>query len=155
MIGSTPHLLDKGKPFARTGRKATGLPPGVSRVAEGNIDGRGCGLFNEPQKEHPGHGLEPLVRRAHARAIICQGQRPHRSAAASTLRRMDEDTFNMSLRKFLKKLGVTSQREIETAVREQIASGALKGDEALDVVATVSVKGLPDDIVVTGRISLT
>ena len=67
---------------------------------------------------------------------------------------MDEDAFNMSVRKFLKKLGVTSQREIETAVREQIASGAMQGDEVLDVVATVSVKGLPDDVVVTGRISL-
>ena len=67
---------------------------------------------------------------------------------------MDEDAFNMSVRKFLKKLGVTSQREIEAAVREQLASGALQGDEVLDVVATVSVKGLPDDIVVTGAISL-
>ncbi len=67
---------------------------------------------------------------------------------------MDEDAFNMSVRKFLKKLGVTSQREIEAAVREQLASGALKGDEALDVVATVSVKGLPEDIVITGSITL-
>ena len=56
---------------------------------------------------------------------------------------MDEDAFNMSVRKFLKKLGVSSQREIETAVREQLASGALKGDEELEVVATVSVKGMP------------
>jgi hypothetical protein len=67
---------------------------------------------------------------------------------------MDEDAFNMSVRKFLKKLGVTSQREIETAVRDQIESGALKGDEVFDVVATVSVRGLPDEIVVTGKISL-
>jgi hypothetical protein len=68
---------------------------------------------------------------------------------------MDEDAFNMSLRKFLKKLGVTSQREIEAAVRAQLASGALQGHEVLDVVATVSVRGLPDDIVTTGAISLT
>jgi len=67
---------------------------------------------------------------------------------------MDEDAFNMSVRKFLKKLGVTSQREIEAAVREGLASGALKGDETLDVLATVSVKGLPDDIVITGSITL-
>jgi len=67
---------------------------------------------------------------------------------------MDEDAFNMSVRKFLKKLGVTSQREIEAAVRAQLDSGALQGDETLDVVATVSVKGLPDDIVVTGAVSL-
>jgi len=67
---------------------------------------------------------------------------------------MDEDAFNMSVRKFLKKLGVTSQREIEAAVRDQLASGALRGDEVLEVVATVSVKGMPDDIVTTGSISL-
>jgi hypothetical protein len=67
---------------------------------------------------------------------------------------MDEDAFNMSVRKFLKKLGVTSQREIEAAVREQLDSGALREDEVLEVVATVSVKGLPDDIVVPGSISL-
>jgi hypothetical protein len=75
-------------------------------------------------------------------------------AAASTLRRMDEEAFNMSVRKFLKKLGVTSQREIETAVRDKLASGELQGDESFDVVATVSIQGLADDVVVTGRISL-
>ena len=67
---------------------------------------------------------------------------------------MDDDALNMSVRKFLKKLGVTSQREIETAVRERVESGDLRGDEALDVTATVSVSGMPD-IVVTGKISLT
>jgi Family of unknown function (DUF6494) len=66
---------------------------------------------------------------------------------------MDEDVLNMSVRKYLKKLGVTSQREIETAVRERVQSGALRGDEVLDVSATVSVRGLPD-VVVTGTISL-
>jgi hypothetical protein len=66
---------------------------------------------------------------------------------------MDEDALNMSVRKYLKKLGVTSQREIETAVREQVAEGKLRGDEVLDVSATVSVRGLPD-IVVTGTIAL-
>ena len=66
---------------------------------------------------------------------------------------MDEDALNMSVRKYLKKLGVTSQREIETAVREQVTKGTLRGDEELDVSATVSVRGLPD-VVVTGTISL-
>ena len=36
---------------------------------------------------------------------------------------MNEDTFNMEVRKFLKRLGVTSQREIEQAVREAVAAG--------------------------------
>jgi Family of unknown function (DUF6494) len=67
---------------------------------------------------------------------------------------MDEDAFNMSVRKYLKKLGVTSQREIESAVREQIDAGRLAGDESLEVTTTVRVDGLPDDVVVTGTISL-
>jgi hypothetical protein len=60
----------------------------------------------------------------------------------------------MSVRKYLKKLGVTSQREIEQAVRDQIESGALKGDESLRVTATVAVDGLPEPVVVEGTISL-
>ena len=40
---------------------------------------------------------------------------------------MDEDVFNIQLRKFLKKVGIQSQREIEQAVRDGIASGALQG----------------------------
>jgi ribosomal protein L1 len=67
---------------------------------------------------------------------------------------MDEDALNMSVRKYLKKLGVTSQREIEAAVREQVAAGRLRGDETLEVRATVTVDGLPTEIVVTGSISL-
>jgi hypothetical protein len=67
---------------------------------------------------------------------------------------MDEEAFNMSVRKFLKKLGVTAQREIEIAVREQIAGGDLKGDETLDAQATVTVRGLSRDVVVTGAITL-
>jgi len=55
---------------------------------------------------------------------------------------MDEEAFNMSVRKFLKKLGVTAQREIELAVREQIEAGELKGDETLEAQATVTVRGL-------------
>ena len=67
---------------------------------------------------------------------------------------MDEETFNMSVRKFLKRLGVTAQREIELAVREQLAAGKLRGDETLDATATITVRGLPRDVVVTGTIAL-
>ena len=67
---------------------------------------------------------------------------------------MDEETFNMSTRKFLKKLGVTAQREIELGVREQLASGALSGNEKLEATATVRVQGVPEDIVITGLIAL-
>ena len=67
---------------------------------------------------------------------------------------MDEDAFNMSVRKFLKKLGVTAQREIEISVREQLESGGLDGDETLEATATIVVSGLPRDVVVTETISL-
>jgi uncharacterized protein DUF6494 len=67
---------------------------------------------------------------------------------------VDEEAFNMSVRKFLKKLGVTAQREIELAVREQLKAGELRGDETLDTTATVTVSGLSHDVVVTGTIAL-
>jgi Family of unknown function (DUF6494) len=67
---------------------------------------------------------------------------------------VDEETFNLSVRKFLKNLGVTAQREIELAVRAQLEAGALRGDETLDATATVAVRGLPRDVVVTGTIAL-
>jgi hypothetical protein len=49
---------------------------------------------------------------------------------------------------------VTAQREIEQAVREQLEAGASRGDERLDARATVTVHGLPQDVVVTGTIAL-
>jgi hypothetical protein len=67
---------------------------------------------------------------------------------------VDEDVFNMSVRKFLKTLGVTAQREIELAVREQLERGELQGGETLDATATVTVAGLSRDVVVTGKIAL-
>ena len=67
---------------------------------------------------------------------------------------VDDEVFNMSVRKFLKKLGVTAQREIELAVRERLESGDLEGDETLDATATVTGAGLSRDVVVTGSISL-
>ena len=67
---------------------------------------------------------------------------------------MDEETFNMSIRKFLKTLGVTAQREIELGVRKQLSNGELSGDEKLEATATVTVQGIPEDIVITGVIAL-
>ena len=67
---------------------------------------------------------------------------------------MDEEAFNMSVRKFLKQLGVTSQREIETAVRERLEAGELKGDETLPTHATVTIGDLGKEIVVRGEIRL-
>jgi hypothetical protein len=67
---------------------------------------------------------------------------------------MDEEVFNMSVRRFLKKLGVTAQRQIELAVREQLEAGELRGDETLEARATITVRGLSRDVVVTGAIAL-
>ncbi|KWR81286.1 DUF6494 family protein [Cupriavidus sp. IDO] len=55
---------------------------------------------------------------------------------------MDQDTFNMSIRKFLKVVGVSSQREIEQAVDAALASGALAGNEILPVVMTLELGAL-------------
>jgi hypothetical protein len=55
---------------------------------------------------------------------------------------MNEDVFNTSLRQFLKKVGVTSQREIEKAVRDAVSSGHLKGDEKLPAKMVLTVGGV-------------
>ena len=52
---------------------------------------------------------------------------------------MNEDVFNTSIRKFLKRLGVTAQREIEKAVRQGVAEGKLKGNERFPAEATVTL----------------
>lgn len=61
---------------------------------------------------------------------------------------MNEDVMNASLRKFLKTVGVTSQREIEKAVRSAIADGRVKGNEALKarMVLTIEEAGLKHTI---------
>ncbi len=67
---------------------------------------------------------------------------------------MDEDTFNMEVRKFLKRLGISSQREIERAVREALESGALAGGERIKVRATIEAEGVALRHVVEGDIAL-
>ncbi len=67
---------------------------------------------------------------------------------------MNEDNFNMSVRKFLKNVGVTSQREIEKAVRQAEAEGKLKGAERLKVEARITVAGIALDIDVAGELDV-
>ena len=55
---------------------------------------------------------------------------------------MNEDVFNGSLRRFLKKVGITSQREIEKAVRDALASGRLKGHEKLPAKMVLTIGGV-------------
>ena len=67
---------------------------------------------------------------------------------------MDEDVFNGSIRRFLKTLGVSAQREIEKAVRQAVAEGRLKGNEKLPATATVTVRGIGLSHEVKGEIEL-
>ena len=55
---------------------------------------------------------------------------------------MDEDRFNMSVRKFLKVVGVTSQREIETAVRDALKAGRLQGSGKLKAKVVLTVEAI-------------
>jgi hypothetical protein len=67
---------------------------------------------------------------------------------------MNEDAFNHSLRKFLKTLGVSAQREIEKAVRTALADGRLKGGEKLPAKAVVTIGALSFTHEVTEDIEL-
>jgi hypothetical protein len=67
---------------------------------------------------------------------------------------MDEERFNISLRRLLKQFGVTAQREVEKAVQASLASNARTGREVLQARISMVVEGLPTDISVEGPIEL-
>jgi hypothetical protein len=67
---------------------------------------------------------------------------------------MNEDIFNTSLRGFLKKVGITSQREIEKAIRDAVASGRLKGNEKLPAKMVLTLGDLSFTHEITGEIEL-
>jgi ribosomal protein L1 len=67
---------------------------------------------------------------------------------------MDDEQLNMNIRKYLKKVGVNSQREIENAVRDALANGRINGDEALAVSVTLSVKEIDLSVDIDGEINL-
>jgi len=67
---------------------------------------------------------------------------------------MNEDRFNMEVRKFLKEVGVTSQREIEVAVRQRLADGKLKNHTTLNARMVLSVPELGLTHEVKGAIAL-
>ena len=67
---------------------------------------------------------------------------------------MNEDVFNESLRRFLKRVGITSQREIEKTVRDAIEAGRLKGDEKLTAKMTLTIDALGLEHEVTEEIAL-
>jgi Family of unknown function (DUF6494) len=67
---------------------------------------------------------------------------------------MDEEALNTSVRKFLKTLGVTAQREIEKAVRDAVASGRLKGSERLPAKAVITLGDVDLKFEIGGDIEL-
>jgi hypothetical protein len=67
---------------------------------------------------------------------------------------MNEDVFNMSTRKFLKRVGVTAQRSIDVAIRESLSTGRLKGNEKLPVTITLTLGRIDLNVVVDGEIEL-
>ena len=67
---------------------------------------------------------------------------------------MDDEAFNISIRKFLKVVGVSSQREIERAVERATAAGRLKGDEALAAQMTLRIDAIGLDVTFDGEIRL-
>lgn len=67
---------------------------------------------------------------------------------------MNEDVFNMQIRKFLKKVGVTSQREIEKSVTEAIQAGRLKGSEALHATMTLRLPELDMELTINDTLDL-
>jgi hypothetical protein len=67
---------------------------------------------------------------------------------------MHEETFNLSIRKFLKIVGINSQREIEQAVRKALEAGSIKGDETFPASATLALPDLNLTFQIDGEIKL-
>ena len=67
---------------------------------------------------------------------------------------MNEETFNLSIRKFLKMVGVNSQREIEQAVAKAIAAGDITGTESFQAKVTLELAGLKLNVNFDGEIRL-
>ncbi len=67
---------------------------------------------------------------------------------------MNEETFNLSIRKFLKMVGVNSQREIEHAAARAMAAGSIKGNAPLPATMTLEIPGLKLNVKFDGEIAL-
>ena len=67
---------------------------------------------------------------------------------------MDEEVLNIQVRKFLKKVGIQSQREIEQAVKDYIKKGSLSGDENLDASMLLEVPEIGLKVSIEGKIEI-
>ena len=67
---------------------------------------------------------------------------------------MNEDVFNMSIRKFLKKVGVTSQREIEGAIRTGLAGGRIDAAQPVKASVLLTIGDTELSVTITGEIEM-
>ena len=126
-------------------------PSSVFHLEE--LNPRSLGTADRPlraQGFHAGRDLEhqqlrPMGRRA--RQGTCKETSFRRAL-------MDQETFNLSIRKFLKMVGVNSQREIEQAVQKSMQSGKLKGAETIPVKVTLEIPQLGVKVPFDGEIRL-
>jgi hypothetical protein len=85
---------------------------------------------------------------------LTQTPRGDLECAATMETLMDQETFNLSVRKFLKTVGVNSQREIEQAVAKAIADGTIGGTETLAATMTLQIGKLQLNVPFDGDIQL-
>src|SRR5881296_4072730 len=118
------------------------------------------------QEPGPLAAAEAARGRRHSRTRLLHAE-PARAAAKTRLTRaaagltlmqtemtMNEETFNLSIRKFLKMVGVSSQREIEHAVAKAIAAGTITGTETLPASMTLAIPALGVSVKFDGEINL-
>ena len=67
---------------------------------------------------------------------------------------MDEEVLNIQVRKFLKKVGIQSQREIEQAVKDYIKKGPISGAEKLDATMLLEVPEIGLKVSIEGKIEI-
>ena len=67
---------------------------------------------------------------------------------------MDDEVLNIQVRKFLKKVGIQSQREIEQAVKDHIRNGSLSGAEKLDATMLLEVTEIGLKVSIEGEIEI-
>lgn len=67
---------------------------------------------------------------------------------------MNEDTLNIEVRKYLKNVGITSQREIEHAVLKAVEAGKLNGSECIEVKMTLDAPAIGVNHCIEGKIAL-
>jgi hypothetical protein len=110
----------------------------------------GAGSPGQAHRRKPGLGV-PLAAAQRGRQDAGVGPLATATRAGSI---MNDETFNLEIRKFLKRFGVSSQRAIEEAVRDGLDSGRLRGSETLRVEARLVIRDLDTEHSIDDEIRL-